>query len=124
VSGALGSWLREQRRGRGWLITEMGRHLQEAARGNGDKTVPGREAMARNIRRWETGKNSVSERYRLHYCTAFGIPAAEFGGGAGAPAGFLADSETAGRLERLASRLSLAAEDCAEAAALIRKGLM
>jgi transcriptional regulator with XRE-family HTH domain len=122
VSGALGSWLREQRRERGWPVPEMARRLREAASENGDKAVPGDEAMARNIRRWESGKGGVSERYRLRYCTALGVPAGQFGG-APAAAPFPADGEIAGRLERLASRLSLAAADCAEAAALIRKGL-
>ncbi len=75
----LGEWLREQRRARGWAVWEMARQLREAGRGSGDSNVPRIEAIGRNIRRWEGGVGGVSERYRLYYCKALGIGAAEFG---------------------------------------------
>jgi hypothetical protein len=79
MSPKLGAWIRAQRRARGWAVNEMARLLIEAARNSGDNTVPGREAMCRNIRRWEGGKGGVSERYMLHYCKALGILPGEFG---------------------------------------------
>jgi hypothetical protein len=75
----LATWLRQERRARGWPTMEMARRLCEAARASGDSTVPGKEAMCRNIRRWESGRGGVSERYTLHYCKAFGIPSHTFG---------------------------------------------
>lgn len=77
----LGLWLREQRQARGWSAAEMARQLQRAAKFNGDKTVPGSAILASYIRRWERGLTAPTERYRLHYCTALGIPPAEFGPG-------------------------------------------
>lgn len=75
----LGNWLREQRLARGWTSAEMGRQLQQAAKATGDHTVPGTAILASYVRRWEKGKFSLTERYRLHYCTALGIPPAQFG---------------------------------------------
>jgi hypothetical protein len=102
----LSAWLRQQRQDRGWPVPEMARRLRDAARDSGDKAVPGKEAMARNIRRWEAGQGAnsgVSERYRMHYCQALGIPLARFGPcrpreAAGDPAGTPAppDAPTAG----------------------------
>jgi hypothetical protein len=60
----------------------MARRLREAAKHSGDTTVPGNDAMCRNIRRWEStksGNSGVSERYKLHYCKALGIPLTQFG---------------------------------------------
>jgi len=79
MSHDLGLWLREQRQARGWSAAEMARQLQRAARANGDKTVPGCAILASYIRRWEHGTTGPTERYRLHYCTALGIPPAQFG---------------------------------------------
>lgn len=75
----LATWLRHERRARGWSAMEMGRRLCEAAKASGDRTIPGNEAMCRNIRRWESGRGGVSERYILHYCKAFGISPQTFG---------------------------------------------
>lgn len=75
----LGLWLREQRQARGWSAAETARQRQQAAKANGDKTVPGSAILASYIRRWEHGTTSPTERYRLHYCTALGIPPAQFG---------------------------------------------
>jgi len=75
----LSMWLREQRLARGWSVAEMGRRLQQAARSTGDHTVPGIAILASYVRRWEKGIIGLTERYQLHYCTAFGIPPAQFG---------------------------------------------
>jgi tetratricopeptide (TPR) repeat protein len=60
-------------------MAEMGRQLQQAARNTGDHTVPSTAILASYVRRWEAGKIGLTERYRLHYCTALGIPPAQFG---------------------------------------------
>jgi len=75
----LSAWLREQRLARGWSMAEMGRQLQHAAKATGDHTVPRTAILASYVRRWEAGKIGLTERYRLHYCTALGIPPAQFG---------------------------------------------
>ncbi|HEV2376188.1 MAG TPA: hypothetical protein VGS19_28965 [Streptosporangiaceae bacterium] len=77
--GSLSSWLREQRLARAWSVAEMGRQLQQAAKANADHTVPRTSILASYIRRWEGGVIAPTERYRLHYCTALGIPPARFG---------------------------------------------
>jgi hypothetical protein len=73
ISSELAAWLRRERQARGWSVMEMGRRLCESAKANGDNTVPGTEAICRNIRRWEGAYGGVSERYILHYCKAFNI---------------------------------------------------
>ncbi len=75
----LGAALRAQRQARGWNVPEMARQLREAARASGDKSVPGNKALCAYIRRWERGIIGPSERYRLHYCKAFGIPPGRIG---------------------------------------------
>jgi transcriptional regulator with XRE-family HTH domain/tetratricopeptide (TPR) repeat protein len=75
----LTEWLRQQRLARGWSIAEMGRQLQQASKATGDQTVPSTAILASYVRRWEAGKIGLTERYRLHYCTALGIPPAQFG---------------------------------------------
>jgi transcriptional regulator with XRE-family HTH domain len=77
--GDLGLWLREQRQAHGWSAAETARQLQQAAKANGDRTVPGSAILASYIRRWERGTTTPTERYRLHYCKALGIPPAQFG---------------------------------------------
>jgi hypothetical protein len=72
MSKELGAWLRQQRQAHGWPVPEMAPRLRTAAKDSGDTTVPGGDAMCRNIRRWEAGKGGVSERYELHYCKALG----------------------------------------------------
>jgi transcriptional regulator with XRE-family HTH domain len=79
MSQELGTWLRQQRQARGWPIPDMARRLREAAKDSGDRTVPGNDAMCRNIRRWERGIGGISERHALHYCKALGIPPEQFG---------------------------------------------
>lgn len=75
----LGTWLRQQRESRGWARREMARRLIQVARAAGDKAVPGIDGMCHNIRRWERGHGDLTERYRLYYCTAFGITPAQLG---------------------------------------------
>jgi hypothetical protein len=77
MSQVLGAWLREQRRARGWDIPQMARELARAA-GDSRDTLPSKECLLVYIRRWERGTVGVSERYKLLYCTAFGIEPAEF----------------------------------------------
>ena len=42
--------------------------------------MPGVDGMCHNIYRWERG-GRLSERYKLHYCHAFGIHPSQFGPG-------------------------------------------
>jgi transcriptional regulator with XRE-family HTH domain/tetratricopeptide (TPR) repeat protein len=75
----LGTWLRQQREARGWARREMAWRLIQAGREAGDTSIPGISAMYQNIRRWERGEIIPTERYRLCYCTALGIPPSQFG---------------------------------------------
>lgn len=75
----LSAWLREQRLAHGWSVAEMGRQIQHAAKASNDHTVPGAAILATYVRRWEAAKITPTERYRLHYCTALGIPPPQFG---------------------------------------------
>lgn len=63
----------------------MARRLREAAKASGDNSVPGNKALCTYIRRWERGVIGPSERYKLHYCRAFGISPGQIG--LGAPGG-------------------------------------
>lgn len=73
------AWLRDQRLARGWSVAEMGRQLTRAAKATGDHTVPRTAILASYVRRWESGKIGLTERYQLHYATALGFPPAQFG---------------------------------------------
>ncbi len=75
----LGAWLRAQRQAQGWNIPEMARQLREAAKATGDKSIPDNKTLSSYIRRWERGHNDPSERYKLHYCKAFGILPGDYG---------------------------------------------
>ena len=88
MAQTLATWLRQQREARGWTRREMARQLIEAGRATGDSTVPGMDSMGHNIHRRERGRGNLTERYKLHYCHAFGIPPDQFGvdTAAGAPA--------------------------------------
>lgn len=79
MSSELGAWLRRQREDRGWTRSELARQLIKAARARGDTSVPGAGNISHNIYRWERGAVAPSERYRLYYCGAFGIPFGQFG---------------------------------------------
>jgi tetratricopeptide (TPR) repeat protein len=85
MSAALGTWLRQQREARSWTRREMARQLIEAGRAAGDKSMPGIDGMCHNIQRWESGNGGLTERYKLCYCKALGITAAQFGGGTAGP---------------------------------------
>jgi hypothetical protein len=56
----------------------MRRRLREAARQANDK-LPDNDCLTVMIYRWEDDRSGISERYRLHYCRALGIPPAAFG---------------------------------------------
>jgi hypothetical protein len=75
-------WLRQQREDQGWSRRGQARRLIKAGREAGDTAMPGVECVYHNIHRWERGVNTPSERYRLYYCKALGIPVTEFGAGA------------------------------------------
>lgn len=77
----LAAWLRRQREDRGWTRTEMVRQIINAAKATGDRSVPGLDSMCHNLYRWERGADGLSERYRLYYCRALGIPPSQFGPG-------------------------------------------
>jgi len=79
MSETLGAWLRQQREARRWTKREMARQLIQAGRAGGDKSMPGTDSMCHNIHRWERGEGGLTERYKLHYCQALGIPPDQFG---------------------------------------------
>ncbi len=74
----LSTWLLDQRKARGWTRPELARQLIQAGRTRGDRQLPSADSMCRNIYRWERG-GPISERYKLHYCHAFGIQLSQFG---------------------------------------------
>jgi hypothetical protein len=49
----LGTWLRQQREARSWARPEMARQLIQAARSNGDLSLPRVGSVTQNIYRWE-----------------------------------------------------------------------
>ncbi|MBV9450775.1 MAG: hypothetical protein JO345_33285 [Streptosporangiaceae bacterium] len=75
----IGWWLRQQREARGWPRREMASRLIQAAQAAGDATVPVTEHLETYIRRWESSRHQLTERYRIYYCTAFGIRPGQFG---------------------------------------------
>jgi excisionase family DNA binding protein len=84
---SLAEWLRAQRLARHWSAAEMGRQLAHAAKAVGDHTIVSAAMLAAYVRRWERDAVGVTERYRLLYCFAFGLPPDQFPApGAGAPA--------------------------------------
>src|SRR6266576_2653246 len=79
MSSELAAWLRRQREDRGWTRTELARQLTRAARARGDTSLPGTDNISHNIYRWERGAVTPAERYKLLYCSAFGISFSQFG---------------------------------------------
>ena len=75
----IGAWLRRQREARGWARREMAVRLTQAAQAVSDTTVPSIENLCTYIRRWEFGRHGPTERYKIYYCTAFGISVEEWG---------------------------------------------
>ena len=84
MSSELGTWLRQQREARSWSRREMARELVQAGRAADDNSLPDIDSMCHYIRQWERDQRGPTERYKLHYCKALGIPPAQFGS---APAG-------------------------------------
>jgi transcriptional regulator with XRE-family HTH domain len=87
--------IRAERKRRRWDVPEMARQLSLAA-GEGRSTLPGHDVLVGYVRRWESARAGISERFRLLYAAALGIPeddlfaAAEAdprAGGVGLPAG-------------------------------------
>lgn len=78
VQCSAGAWLAEQRLARGWSVSDMARRLRDAASENRDN-LPDRQNVQVMIRRWEKDGAGISERYRLHYCRAFGLKFEDFG---------------------------------------------
>jgi len=85
MTGDLGAWLRDQRQAHGWTNSDMASRIIDAGRAAGDKSLPSLDTMCRNVRRWERGHGSITERYKLHYCRALGVPPAQFGSAPAAP---------------------------------------
>src|SRR4029077_15459555 len=81
MSSELAAWLRRQREDRGWTRTELARQLIRAARARGDTSLPATDNTSHNVYRWERGTVAPAERYKLLYCSAFGIPFSQFGPG-------------------------------------------
>jgi hypothetical protein len=80
VSGQeLGAWLRRQREARALARSEMARQLIKVAHSNGDTSIPGVNTLSRYVCRWESGAIGLTDRYKLYYCQAFGIPFADLG---------------------------------------------
>jgi tetratricopeptide (TPR) repeat protein/transcriptional regulator with XRE-family HTH domain len=79
MTGDLGAWLRDHREAHGWTNRDMASRIIEAGHAAGDKAMPSLDTMCRNVRRWEGGHGSITERYKLHYCRALGVPPAQFG---------------------------------------------
>ena len=61
-------------RGRAWPASSSGRPGPR-----GDTSLPGTDNISHNIYRWERGAVTPAERYKLLYCSAFGIPFSQFG---------------------------------------------
>jgi transcriptional regulator with XRE-family HTH domain len=74
-----GTWLRQQRQARSWAVREMARRLIQAGHTAGDMAMPSLDSMSTYVRRWEHGQYTLTERYKLHYCTALGISPGQFG---------------------------------------------
>jgi transcriptional regulator with XRE-family HTH domain len=66
---AIGARLRAERTARGWDKPEMARQLADALTG----ARVSHDTLISYVKRWEPGKVSVSERYRLAYARAFGL---------------------------------------------------
>src|SRR5260370_37831172 len=73
-----GAWLRAQRHARGWTVPEMRRHLRDAARAAGD-TLPSNDCLSLMIRRWESDRSGISERYRMHFSRMLQVTLDDFG---------------------------------------------
>jgi len=68
----VGARLRAERKLRLWDVPEMARQLASAA-GSGRKTLPAHDTLVGYVRRWESGRAGISDRFRMLYAAAFGI---------------------------------------------------
>jgi transcriptional regulator with XRE-family HTH domain len=75
----LGAWLRRERERRLWTRAEMSRRLIKAAGENDDYSMSAVHDIIQNIYRWERGKVTPGERYRMYFCHAFGVAPGRFG---------------------------------------------
>lgn len=78
-SRALANWLWKERNKRRWTIAEMARKLREAADRAAMPGTPQAHVLMSYVSRWELGHVSVSPRYRVLICAAFGIQPEVFG---------------------------------------------
>jgi transcriptional regulator with XRE-family HTH domain len=70
---AVAARIRAERKRRRWDVPEMGRQLSRSA-GEGRSTLPGHDVLVGYVRRWESARAGISERFRLLYAAALGIP--------------------------------------------------
>lgn len=68
----IGARLRAERKLRLWDVPEMARQLAGAA-GSGRKTLPAHDTLVGYVRRWESGRAGISDRFRMLYAVAFGM---------------------------------------------------
>ena len=73
VPRAWAARIRDERRARGWDKPEMARHLALAA-GAGRASLPSSDSLLTYVKRWERGATGISERYRMLYASALGVP--------------------------------------------------
>lgn len=65
--------IRTERKKRGWDKPEMVRRLTHAA-GDARQSLPDHDSLMTYVKRWERGTVGISERYRMLYAAAFGLP--------------------------------------------------
>jgi hypothetical protein len=68
----LAARIRAERKSRLWDVPEMARQLSRAA-GDARGALPDHGVLASYVRRWESTRAGISERFRLLYAAAFGI---------------------------------------------------
>lgn len=69
--------LRAERRNRDWSQRDLARELVEAASKEARGSLPERESIVRNIKKWEAGEHQPKDPYRLLYCRVFGLEEAD-----------------------------------------------
>ncbi len=67
-----GARLRAERKLRLWDVPEMARQLAGAA-GTSRRTLPAHDVLVGYVRRWESGRSGISDRFRMLYAAAFGM---------------------------------------------------
>jgi hypothetical protein len=78
---AVASRIRAERKLRRWDVPEMARQLSRAA-GEGRSALPDHDVLVGYVRRWESARAGISERFRLLYVAALGIAEGDlFGAG-------------------------------------------